>query len=231
VLALGTETTSTEAIGVVVVLGVLALLVGFLVTRSGRRSRLRTGSWAGEGLGDAAGAAGGVIVSILMASLLVPAVGRLAAVLLVLAPVAALALLLRWRMHRGQPEQPEPPEPQTPVDPTPPHPIEQLPDEYRFRDGGGSVAGWGIPMAIIIGGQIAFDGALAAGITLGLGALAAATGLAVVFARRRRRQREIIDAVERRAAGLPRDDLRRLVELLEVEHGRFEMRRLRRLVA
>jgi hypothetical protein len=83
----------------------------------------------------------------------------------------------------------------------------------------------------VIGGIALGDGQLAAGIILGLALLASAIGLTVVFGRRRRRQKGIIADVERRAADLPREDLRKLVELLEEEHGRFELRRLRRLVA
>ena len=86
-------------------------------------------------------------------------------------------------------------------------------------------------MVILFAGNIAFDGSLAAAVTLGSAALAAAIGLVVVFRRRRERRRAIMDSVEGRAAGLPREDLRTLIELLEAEHGRFEMRRLRRLVA
>jgi len=41
----------------------------------------------------------------------------------------------------------------------------------------------------------------------------------------------LIAEVERRAPDLPSEDLRKLVEVLEREHGRFEMRRLRRLIA
>jgi type VI protein secretion system component VasK len=47
---------------------------------------------------------------------------------------------------------------------------------------------------------------------------------------RRRRQRAIIEAVERQADSLDPAELESLVERLETEHGKLEMRRLRRLV-
>jgi hypothetical protein len=125
------------------------------------------------------------------------------------------------RRHKQRDPAPAPPAP----------PIDELPPSYRSHDGGGRLAGWGLPITIVLVGRIAFDGQLAAGITLGLAVLAAAIGLTVVFGRRRRRQRAIIAEVERRAADLPSEDLRKLVEVLEREHGRFEMRRLRRLIA
>jgi hypothetical protein len=211
VLVLGTE-TATEWIGAGVVLGILAALIGFLIRRRALRAEARTGSWAGDGLALVPGGVVGVLLAML---------GRTGAFLCFGVVAVVWASLLR-KQRRGGP---------APAASPPPPRIEELPPEYRFQDGPrGMIAGCLVPMAIILASAVAFDGELAAQITLGVALLAAIGGLTIVYGRRRRRQREIIESVERRADGLPRDDLRKLVELLELEHGRFEMRRLRRLV-
>jgi energy-converting hydrogenase Eha subunit A len=199
-----------------IIFGLLAVLLGYLLFGQAQRSALRTGSWR-VGLLVPAGFLVVVAVAIVRETL-----GRAAVIAVCVGLCAALlgAAALRDR-HEQRDPAPAPPAP----------PIDELPPSYRFHDGGGSLAGWGLPISIVLVGRIAFHGQLAAGITLGLAVLAAAIGLTIVFGRRRRQQREIIAEVERRAADLPSEDLRKLVEVLEREHGRFEMRRLRRLIA
>jgi len=200
----------------ILLLGVLALLIGYLLIGQAGRDKLRRGTpWT------ALSFPGALVLTVVFAIAGEELEGP-ARTALVVGCVSALGLFVAYRRRRLEVDPPPPP---------PPPPVEELPDEYRFRDGGGSIAGWGIPMVILFAGNIAFDGSLAAAVTLGSAALAAAIGLVVVFRRRRERRRAIMDSVEGRAAGLPREDLRTLVELLEAEHGRFEMRRLRRLVA
>lgn len=213
VLVLGADTlTPVEAIGLALV-ALLAPLVAYLIRGEARRAELRTGS---REVAFYFPVFFGAVVLLGVANAIVGRVGVIALGSLLLAALVAHGVRTRRRVERD----PAPP---------PPPPVEELPEEYRFKAAGGSLAGWGIPMVILAISSVAFDGQLAAAITLGVAAVAAAAGLTIVF--RRRRQQAIIADVERRAAELPREDLRRLVELLEVEHGRFEMRRLRCLVA
>jgi hypothetical protein len=79
-------------------------------------------------------------------------------------------------------------------------------------------------------GRVTGDGRLSAAISLGLAALVIVVGVTVVYVRRHLHQRQIIASVEARAEVLEPRDLRELVDRLEAEHGRLEMRRLRRLV-
>jgi hypothetical protein len=214
VLLLAAEgTTAKQAVVGLIVLALLAGLVGFLILGESRRAQLRRGSRRAALLAPA-----GFLVVVLV-QIVALELGRPVAIALFVAVVAVSALVALRARQREEDR------------PAPPPAIEELPERYRFRDGGGSIAGWGLPLVIVLVGGTAFEGQLAAGLTLGLAALAAAIGLTLVFRRRRRRQRAIVADVERRAAELPREDLRKLVELLEVEHGRFEMRRLRRLLA
>ena len=218
-LVLGTDPTGVQGwIPGAIIFGSLAVLVGYVLLGEARRAALRTGSWRVGLLLPA------VFLVVVAVAVVRETLGRAAVIAVCVALCAALfgaaALLDRRHKQRG----PAPAPPATP-------PIDELPPSYRFHDGGGRLVGWGLPITIVLVGRIAFHGPLAAGITLGLAVLAAAIGLTVAFGRRRRRQREIIAEVERRASDLPSEDLRKLVEVLEREHGRFEMRRLRRLIA
>jgi hypothetical protein len=204
----------------VVVLGLLAFLVGFLVWRSGARAKARTGSWAGSGL--PAVFAGATFVMAVSAA---DAAGRGAVTAVV---VVFWATLLGWVLWRRRAQAAEEPEPREPV--SPPE-QEQLPGAYRFRDEPRlKMIVQFVPIGILLGGAIAPSGQLAAILTLGLFTLSVAAGVVVVFVRRRRHQRQIVASVEGRAGTLPPDELRALVKRLELEHGRFEMRQLRRLV-
>jgi hypothetical protein len=217
VVVLGTDPTGVPVwIRAAIIFGLPAVLVGYVLLGEARRSALRTGSWRVGLLAPA------VFLVVVAVAVVRETLGRAAVTAVCVALCAALfgAAALWDRRHKQRDPAPAPPAP----------PIDELPPGYRFHDGGGSLAGWGLPITIVLVGRIAFEGQLAAGITLGLAVLAAAIGLTIVFGRRRRRQREIIAEVERRAADLPSEDLRKLVGVREREHGRFEMRRLRRLI-
>jgi hypothetical protein len=102
-----------------------------------------------------------------------------------------------------------------------------LPPEYRFRDQ---------PMWFVFGGGLLFFGNLwfgrlligpvASGI---LALLMAAILTTTVFVRRRQHQRKVIELVRQRASRMDEAELRALIEQLEAEHGKPEMRPLRRL--
>jgi hypothetical protein len=210
-------------IATVVVLGSLVFLVGFLVWRSGSRAKARTGSWAESGLPTVF--AGAALVTAITAAGAMAGRGGVAAVV-----VAFWVTAFGWVLRRRRAQGPGEPEPQALASPSD---QDQLPSAYRFRDEPErlkTIVQLG-PMAILLGGAMVGSGPLAAILTLSLFTLSVVAGVVVIFVRRHRHQRSVIESVEERAGTLPPDELRALVKRLETEHGRFEMRRLRRLVS
>jgi hypothetical protein len=107
----------------------------------------------------------------------------------------------------------------------------ELPREYRFAERVGlRVAVMLVPLAILVGGMLTADTRADAAAAVALTTIATVAGVTALVLVRRRHQRRIIASVERRAAQLRPDELRTLVTNLEVEHGRLEMRHLRRLL-
>jgi hypothetical protein len=104
-----------------------------------------------------------------------------------------------------------------------------LPPEYRLRDQ---------PTWFVFGGGRLFFGNLwfgrwligpvASGILV---LLMAGILTTTVFLRRRQHQRRVIELVRQRASRMDEAELRALIEQLEAEHGKLEMRPLRRLRA
>jgi hypothetical protein len=81
-----------------------------------------------------------------------------------------------------------------------------------------------VGLAAVIGNAVSGEWGAFAGVLIVL-----APFYVVALRRRRRHQAEVITAVERHADDLSQDELRRLVDGLELSHGRTEMRPLRRL--
>jgi hypothetical protein len=81
-----------------------------------------------------------------------------------------------------------------------------------------------IAIAAVVGNTLSGEWGALAGVAIVL-----APFYAVALRRRKRHRAEVIAAVERRADDMSQEELRRLVEGLELSHGRAEMRPLRRL--
>jgi hypothetical protein len=206
-------------------LGLLAFAVGYIARRI-LRARRRTGSWARSGLPEVLGG-GLLIVFCAAAARIAPTDGTrfmaLAALVLVACWMTwddwAPEWEELWTEHDAEPvESPEPD-------------AGELPPEYRFGDR----PDWLVPAVgttpfVIMAVGAVVGGRLAAAVTLGLAAVVVVAGVTLVYVRRHIHQREIIASVAERAGALDPAELRELVERLEAEHGRIEMRRLRRLL-
>jgi hypothetical protein len=113
-----------------------------------------------------------------------------------------------------------------------PRPKVELTPDYSFEDGPDwlVIAAGAVPFILLIGGVTVARSSLGAAIVLGAVAVSVVVLTTLLMRWRRRRQRAIIEAVERQADSLDPAELESLVERLELEHGKLEMRRLRQLV-
>lgn len=142
--------------------------------------------------------------------------GRGAHVTIMLALLAGLIAIPAWLQRRKRPR-----------------PTVELTRDYSYEHGPKwlALAAVLVPVALLIGGsQVSRGSSLAAAIVLGGVAVSVVVLTALLLRWRRRRQRAIVEAVERDADSLEPAELESLVERLEVEHGKLEMRRLRQLV-
>jgi hypothetical protein len=207
-------------------LGLLAFAVGYLARRM-VRARRRNGSWALSGLRETL--VGGVLIAFCAG---VASVAPTAGIKFM--ALAALVMVVLWMIwDEWAPEweglwNEEYQDTDGPVEPA----EHDLPSEYRFGDRPDWLvpAVAAAPFGILFTGGVIDDGRLSAAISLGLATVVIVVGVTVVYVRRHFHQREIIASVEARARTLEPGELRELVERLEAEHGRVEMRRLRRLL-
>jgi hypothetical protein len=142
--------------------------------------------------------------------------GRGAHLTIMLALLAGLIAIPAWLQRRERPR-----------------PTVELTPDYSHEDGPKwlTLAAVLVPLIVLIGGsQVSRGSSLAAVIVLGSVVISVVVLTALLLLWRRRRQRAIIEAVERQADSLDPAELESLVERLETEHGKLEMRRLRRLV-
>jgi hypothetical protein len=207
-----------EWVGIAVVLGTFAFLLGYLFMSVTRRLRAQEGP---EGA-----ARPWTLLSLVIAIGLYQVVHDLvgADVALALLWLLTLGLITSpvWR-RRLRPEAPPAAPKAGPAD---------LPPEYRYAEGPRWVPAVAVLAFIAIGflGTTVSDSPTVAAITLA-GMCASGIGAtAVLLTWRRRHQLEIIESVEREAKRIDPSELHALVRRLELEHGRLEMRRLRRLL-